>query len=270
MKKLLLLFIAAVCIAPAFAQETGEVKRSRKEERKLRISAIIKQEEEGVIKYKKHTAAGVKLTNDGYGIFVEVARAQSVKKALLFQLDIAERKHPKETKLQGADIYGSTVNPLIYGKVNYFYPVKLGVQKQYLLGNKGNKNGTAITLNAGGGISLALLRPYMVDVLDADSSRNHRYITYDPNDTTFAFLDFNRILSGPDLATGWNKLKMTPGLYAKTGVRFDFGKYNEMVTAIEVGVSAEYYFKKIPQMAFNSERQFFFNGYVSFIFGKRK
>ena len=211
----------------------------------------------------------MKLVTDGYGVFFEMARAQSVKKALLFQLEIGERKHPKETKLQKGDIYNIS-NPFIYGKVNYFYPVKLGVQKQFLFGNKGNKNGVGITGNAGGGISLALLRPYMLDLQDNDGSGNHKFRKYDPNDTSLAFFDFSRILGGPSIGTGWNKLTLTPGLYLKAAARFDFGKYNEMVNALEVGVTGEFYSKKIPQMAFNKERKFFFSAYVSLMFGKRK
>lgn len=270
MKKLFLSLIIALLAIPVVAQEGNKL--SRKEQRKLRLSEIAKQEEEGVLKYKRHTVFGIKLTTDGYGGFLEIARAKSVNKALLFQLDIAERKHPKEEKLQNArDVYGIT-NPLIYGKVNYFYPVKLGAQQQFLLGNKGNKNGVAVTGNIGGGVTLGLLRPYMVDVYSDDSTNNHGYVSYDPNDTTFAFLDLNsgRILGGPSFGTGWDKLKLTPGLYAKGSFRFDFGKYNELVSAIEVGLSAEFYSKKIPQMVFEKERQFFFNGYVALMFGKRK
>ena len=45
--------------------------------------------------------------------------------------------------------------PFIYGKENFFYPVKLGVQQQILLGNKSNKNGVSVTANYGGGIVIS-------------------------------------------------------------------------------------------------------------------
>lgn len=268
MKKLFLLFITAAIISPCMAQEAKPAQKNKKEERRMRIAAIAKQEEEGVIKYKKHTAAGIKLTNDGYGLFIEVARAQSVKRALLFQLDIAERKHRKEVKQQNPnDFYGLT-SPIIYAKTNYFYPVKLGAQKQFLLGNKSNKNGVSITGNGGGGFVAGILRPYLVEV--STDSVSSRFIKYDPNEPNGgAFLN-GPFIGGPSLSQGWNQLKWTPGLYAKGAVRFDFGKYNEMINAVEVGVSGEYYFKKVSQMATLAEKQFFFNGYVSLIFGKRK
>ena len=100
MKKLFL-YIAFLALGNTnvFAQHIPSGKKAKREEKNKRINAIIKQEEEGVLKYKTHFIAGFKLTNDGYGGFLEYAKAQSVKKALLFQLDISERKNSKEQKM---------------------------------------------------------------------------------------------------------------------------------------------------------------------------
>jgi hypothetical protein len=62
----------------------------------------------------------------------------------------------------------------------------------------------------------------------------------------------------------------TPCLYAKTALRFEYGSYNEVISAIEVGITGEYYSKKIPILVRIPERSFFFSGYVSILFGKRK
>lgn len=256
------MFLGVVTFCTTFAQEQDR-KLSKKEARRQRISAISKQEEEGVIKYRRHAALGLKLTSDGYGAFIEVARAQSVQRGLLFQLEFAERKHAKEEKEQ-VD-YAATF-PHIYGKINFFYPVKLGVQQQILLGNKGNKNGVSVTGNLGGGLLLGLLRPYMIDV---NNNGERGYVSY--YDDSTLFLNKSTYVRGPSFGTGWNKLKVTPGVYLKPAVRFDYGKYNEMVNAIEVGVTAEYYTKAIQQMAFQEkDHKFFFSGFVAIIFGKRK
>ncbi len=261
MKKLLLIALTAIMILPVVAQETK--KQSKKDQRRQRINAIIKQEEEGVIKYRKHTAFGVKLTSDGYGGFFEIGRAQTINRGLLFQLDIAERRHPKDEKQQ---VYSNTA-PEIFGKINFFYPVKLGVQKQFLLANKGNKNGVSITGNVGGGFALGLLRPYMVEV---EKAGERVFVQYNSADSTDYFLNPDTHIGGPGLGTGWKYLKVTPGLYLKPSLRFDYGKYNEMVSAIEVGVAAEFYTKKIPQIVYVKEKQFFFSAYVSIMFGRRK
>jgi hypothetical protein len=223
---------------------------------------MAKLEEEGVIGYKKHTVFGGKLSSDGYGGFIEIGKAMSVRKALLFQLDISERKHIKEEKEQ---VYLNT-SPLIYGKINFFYPVKLGVQYQYLLGNKGNRNGVSVTANVGGGLSLGLLRPYMIDV---DKQGERTFVKYESADSTY-FLDRSTHIAGPGFGKGWGSMKFTPGLYVKPAVRFDYGKYNEMVSAIEVGLTAEYFTKNIPQMIYIEQKKMFFSAYVAVLFGRRK
>ncbi len=196
MKKLFSLALIVSLVIPAIAQETQPM--SKKELRRQRINAIAKQEEEGVIKYRKHTAFGVKLTTDGYGGFFEIGRAQSVKKGLLFQLEISERKHPKEEKQQ---VVFSTTAPIIYTKINFFYPIKLGVQQQFLLGNKGNKNGVSITANVGGGLIAGLLRPYMIEVNKLDK-RN--IVQYESIDSTDYFLNPSNVLWRPK---SWYRLE---------------------------------------------------------------
>ena len=245
------------------AQENKKQKTtSRKEQKRQRVNALARQEEEGIIAYKKHFAIGLKLINDGYGLFFEKGRAKSVKKATLFQLEISERKHPKEEK-QSSNI--APTAPIIFGKINFFYPVKLGVQQQFLLGNKSNKNGVCVTANVGGGLSLGLLRPYEVEV---NKNGQRVYVKYESADSLL-FIS-GQYYGGPSLSTGWNGLKFTPGIYVKPALRFDYGSYNEMVNAIEVGISAEFYSKKIPQMVQNKQKQFFFSAYFSLMFGKRK
>jgi hypothetical protein len=265
MKKIFFsLVILSISISAMAQQKAKSSREERKEKKKVRIDNMIKQEEEGVITNKKHFLGGVKLTSDGYGGFLEKGIAQSVKRSILFQLDISEKKHPKEVKQINSN---NGAGPYVYGKINFFYPVKLGVQEQFLLGNKGNKNGVSITANVGGGLSLGFLRPYLLGY-DSAGTQIFRGLTSDKNDSA-RFLNQDPI-SGPNLGTGFNKLKLTPGAYAKAALRFDYGKYNEVVTALEVGVVAEFYSKKIPQMIYSKENNFFFSAYVALLFGKRK
>jgi hypothetical protein len=264
MKKSLILITLFAFSFSAFAQETKKPKqKSRKEQKRDRINAQIKAEEEGVIAYRKHFAVGIKLISDGYGVSFEKGYSKSVKKTTLFQLEISERKHQKELKQSNNSILVSS--PFIYGKINFFYPVKLGVQKQFLLGNKSNKNGVSITANIGGGLALGLLRPYELEV---DKNGTATYVRYDSEDSLL--FKTGTVISGPGFSRGWNHLKMTPGLYVKPGLRFDYGRYNDLLAAIEVGLAAEFYSKKIPQMWDNKQNQFFFSAYFTVLFGKRK
>jgi hypothetical protein len=259
MRKIIsLIFIMAV----SFGASAQQSKKQRQAEKKARINNMIKEEEEGVITYKKSFLFGAKLISDGYGVFFEMGRASSVKKSTLYQLEISERKAIKEDKQSNPFINSA---PFIYGKENFVYPVKLGVQQQMLLGNKSNKNGVSVTANYGGGISLSLVRPYYVQV---QKGNDYVYVKYNSPDSSL-FLN-GPIIAGPTFSKGWSDMTVTPGLYAKTALRFDYGSYNEIISAIEVGITGEYYSKKIPILLQNPERSFFFSGYVSILFGKRK
>ena len=259
MRKIIFLLCIIQLSVNASAQET---KQQLQAERKARIDNMAKEEEEGVIAYKKSFIFGVKLLNDGYGAFIEWGRAKSVKKSILYQFEITERKAAKETK-QTNPYINST--PFIYGKENFVYPVKLGVQQQLLLGNKANKNGVNVTANYGGGLSLSLLRPYYLQV---EKGNNFVFVKYNSPDSSL-FLN-GPIVGGPTFGKGWSDLSVTPGLYAKTSFRFDYGRFNEIVSAIEVGITAEYYMKKIPILIQNPKKNFFFSGYIAICFGKRK
>ncbi len=259
MRKLFLIIIALVIAGSSFAQKQS--KKEKRDHNRKRIDALIKQEEEGVIAYKKHTIFGGKLINNGYGAFVEFGRLNSVKKGMLYQLEIAEYKSNREEKQSNLYAYST---PFIFGKQNFFYPVKLGVQQQILFGNKSNKNGVSITGNYGGGISVGLLRPYYVQL-----GATNTYVKYQSADSA-KFLDPSGISGGPGFSKGWSDVTVTPGAYLKTALRFDYGSYNEIVSALEIGISADYYSKKIPLVVHEKQKQFFFTGYVAILFGRRK
>ena len=267
MKKIFSLVLLFLFELQLFAQDSTVVSGGSKKMKKERINAIAKQEEEGVLDYNKHFAAGFKIINDGYGGFLEFAKTRSLKRSLIFQMELTERKSMKEEKLQNP-YYQSTA--FVFGKINFFYPLKLGLQEELLLGNKGNKNGVNVSANFGGGISLGLLRPYMLQV--DKGNINYDMVTFNSTDSLYYLYDDSAtyVAGGPSFSQGWKNLKVTPGLYAKSALRFDYGKYNEMINALEVGITAEYYTKDIPLMVRIDQKRLFMGIYAAILFGKRK
>jgi hypothetical protein len=177
---------------------------------------------------------------------------------------LTEIKHRKEEKSGGVDNFFS--NSYVYGKQNNFYQAKLGFGQQYIVGQKGNKNGVAVTLNVSGGLALGLLKPYYLDVEDALG--NSRTIKYEDDSTLF--LSKSNIFGGAGFTKGWKELKVKPGVFLKSALRFDFGRYNESVQALEIGLSAEAYSQKIPILIYNDPKQLFVQMHIAFAFGGRK
>ena len=160
------------------------------------------------------------------------------------------------------------MNQVIVGKLNNFYQLKGGYGHQYRIGGKSNKNGVAVTGIYQGGLSLGLLKPYYLEVQDVNNNEN-RTIKYSIEDSAL-FVDNSVILGGAGFGKGWSEMKMQPGAYGKIALRFDYGRFNEMVSALEIGLSVDAYTKKIPLMLYNEEKQFFVQGHIAILFGRRR
>jgi len=264
-KKIVLTVLIGLLVTIARAQETPTPKepttrKERKEAKRERINELMRQQEEGEIIFNKQSVFGVKLATDGYGLSYEFGKFKSNRVATIFQIELNEKKHKKEKRT--SLISGFNFNSVIYGKTNNFYQLKLGVGQQRVIGGKGNKNGVAVMAIYGGGISAGMVKPYYVDV-DNNGQRERK--TY-PTIIDSGYSE----LGAAGFTVGWGELKVRPGAHAKAALRFDYGRFNETVTAIEVGLTGEFYSSKILQMAYNKEKQFFFNAYISLLLGRRK
>lgn len=272
MKKLFAVAAFIACSASVFAQQD---KKAKKEARKERIEGLIRQEEEGVLVYNKQTIFGIQLRSNGYGAFLELGKMKNRDITNVFQIELTETKNQREQKdqlgPQAVGVFLVSSNPFIYGKQNYFYNLRFGMGQTRRIGDKGNKNGVSVQGLYLGGISLGLLRPYYLEIVEnpGEETRKIKYGSGVSADSAF-FLNPNSIVGGTGIGKGWGEIKIKPGIYGKTGLRFDWGRFNEVVSALEVGVSAEYYPQKIPIMINTKNPQFFFNAYVAIEFGKRK
>jgi hypothetical protein len=262
----LILFALSICLcASLFAQEKKNTsKNEKKEERQRKVSELIKQAEEGVLVYHKQSIFGIQGRTNGYGIFYELGKMKTNYTTNLYRIDITEIKSQKEERSSK----GFFSNPFIYGKLNNFYQASLSFGQQRILGQKGNKNGVAVTAVYNGGLALGLLRPYYLEVQDPNGGEN-RFITYTQADSAL-FLNASAIVGKGGLFKGFNEMKLKPGVFAKAALRFDYGRFNETVKGIEIGISTEFYAQKVPIYFAQKEKQLFFQGYIALLFGQRK
>jgi hypothetical protein len=260
-----MLLLAATVVANGQAEKTKEQK---KQERKERISRLAKEEEEGTLVYSKQSAFGFKAATDGWGAFYEHGKYKTVTKTSLWWLEFGEHKNKKEDKQTFTDINGFQIgNSFIFGKINNFYNLKAGIGQQTLIGGKGNKNGVAVSAIYGGGISLGYLKPYYLTV--PDNQGGTKDIKY-TDSTADEFTNPAYIIGGAGFTKGWGEGKLVPGVHIKAALRFDYGRYNEVLSALEVGINAEYYTKDMRIMLGIPNKQFFVNSYIALVFGSRK
>jgi hypothetical protein len=245
-----------------------QAQKSRKEKREARnekVNAVVKQEEEGLMVYKKHHIYGGTLNTDGYGIFFEKGIRQDRRKTSLIRIELAEKKHQKEDKLPLSQNSLGQVNTLIPYKLNNFYQFRIGYGYQYMLGSKGNKNGVEVSAVGVGGLSIGLAKPFLYDFGDSTGKKVTTTWTEYENNTKLV-----DIYGASGFSKGWNQLKIKPGAFLKAGLRFDYGRFNETVSAVDLGLFVEFYGSKIPQLYFQKEKNLFFGAYLSMLIGKRK
>lgn len=266
-KKAILGILALVVSVTLFAQNKTS-KQERKVQKRERINQLMRLEEEGEPGYKKHGIFHFKFNTDGYGLGYEIGKTKSIFKTTIYQIELNEKKHRKEEKQSRGSGNFVVGNPFVFGKQNYFYQLKLGIGQQRMIGGKGNKNGVGVYGIFAGGLSVGLERPYYIDVQDPPNSGKIRTISYSKADS--AVFMGREILGGAGIAKGWNEMKIVPGLHAKTALRFDWGRFNNTISAVEAGFNFEYYTKKIEQMVGVPATPFFMNGYIAVLFGSRK
>lgn len=248
-------------------------KKETRKERKARIDAhtkkLQKEAEEGAIIFNKQSTFHITLRSDGYGIGYEHGKFKTATKTNLWWFNLAERKHPKEEKLVVSYANGEQAgNPYIFGKINNFYLFNLGFGQQKLLGGKSSKNGIAISAIYGGGLSIGMLKPYYLEV--DDSAGGKELIKYQTNNDP-RFLDAQTSIYGAaPFGKGFGEIKFVPGIFAKGALRFEYGRFNDIVSALEIGISAEYYTQKMPILLLQKDKSFFLNGHISLIFGSRR
>ncbi|HEY5772348.1 MAG TPA: hypothetical protein VIS75_06945 [Chitinophagaceae bacterium] len=270
MKKLFIIAFIFSLGTSLLAQEVPKKqtkKQVRKQEKQKKATEMTRQEEEGILVYSSQSIWGLQLRSNGYGAFWEKGKKKSPRNGMVYGIEFNEIKDNKEDKLPNGTGGFSFGNPYVYGKINNFYSIQLGFGGHRIMGQKGNKNGVAVSVVYKGGLSIGLLRPYYIQVEDNGANKT---IKYSPDPKTDSLFKYGFIIGSGGLGMGWGEMKFKPGVFAKTGLRFDFGRYNEVVSGIEVGVSAEYYTSNIPIMLYQKEKQFFYQGHIAFMFGRRK
>lgn len=248
----------------------ADARQLKKAERREKINQLIKQEEEGALIFQKQGAFGFKFNTDAWSMFYEHGKYKTINKTNLWWLELGERKDRKEEKVPtlSASQGFLVISSYIYGKRNNFYYLKGGLGQQLLIGGKGNKNGVAVSAIYGGGFSAGLLKPYYIEIQNPVTNSREQ-IKYNVTNENL-FLDPTIIIGKGGLTKGFNEIQFVPGAHARAALRFDYGRYNEVLSAMEVGINAEYYSKTMPILLLNKERKFFFNAYIALVFGKRK
>ena len=120
-----------------------------------------------------------------------------------------------------------------------------------------------------GGLSLGLLKPYYVDIQDPVTGQIIS-VKYEGGDGEYDNEFLSVPLGSSGVFKGAGETQIKPGAFLKGALRFDYGKYNEVVSAIETGFTVEYYAGDMPILINNEAKNGFVNLFVAIEFGRRK
>ena len=218
--------------------------------------------------YNREISYGVNFnTNAGIvgGVMIKSARYLNRNWSQFYALEAVEVKHPKENPYYS----GLTGRRFIAGKSNYFYVLRPEYGREYVFFRKAPESGVQVNGILAGGPSIGLLVPYYV-IYDYAPNSNPNDINYRTERFDPLKHDYESIRGNANFLTGIGETRINPGLHIKTGLSFEYGRYREDVTGVEVGFLVEAYPKKIILIPQASNTAVFTSAYLTLYYGRRK
>ncbi|MCL2414032.1 MAG: hypothetical protein FWC94_02115 [Bacteroidales bacterium] len=231
----------------------------------------------------------------GFGLGFRWGNIRSIERYTFQEVEFLQLRHPKAERRSGFSFVGSP-RRFIFGGINQLYALRYGFGTQRTLSEKPYWGGIQVdyTISIGGVLGLAIPQYlgilYLRDPVPpfGENPWEVRFQRFDPDNDA-------HMGAGPGLINGMGpmfrglfNLRPYPGIYARFAFNFDFGRYQERVSALEVGVMVDVFPIPVPMMAiqnpnpvpdpipddwrtFVPDRNFFFlNFYIAYHFGRRR
>ncbi|MDO7850092.1 hypothetical protein [Hymenobacter convexus] len=228
--------------------------------------------------YSKEFVYGINFNTQGGllgGASIRSSRVLDDRLLRFWSLEGVMLKNAKEERIN-TGVGGSYIDR----KTNYGFVLRPSIGMQRILFRKAADAGVQVNGLLSVGPSIGLLMPYYISYdrtfartqvpnLATDEIVNEQY---DPLKHTFpaAILDH-----GP-LFSGISDTKVVPGFHVRAGLSFEYGRYRDAVTGLEVGVLVEAFTKRMVILSPYSRpedqavnRQFFPSVYLTLYFGHR-
>ncbi|WP_156176390.1 hypothetical protein [Hymenobacter terrenus] len=228
--------------------------------------------------YSKEFVYGVNFNTQGGllgGVSVRSSRVLDDRLLRFWSIEGVMLKNAKEEDVNTV-VGGSYVNR----KTNYAFVLRPSIGLQRILFRKAADAGVQVNGLLSVGPSFGLLMPYYISYdRTAVTTRVVNVATdeivneqYDPLKHT----DPSAILDRGPLFSGISETKVVPGFHLRGGLSFEYGRYRDTVTGLEVGFLVESFTKRLlilsPGILSDTDglnRQFFPSVYLTLYFGHR-
>ena len=230
--------------------------------------------------YRKEFVFGVNFNTQGGilgGASIRSARVRDDEWLRFWSLEGVMLKNAKEERSSNNATGGSFISH----KVNYAFALRPSVGVQRVLFRKAADAGVQVNALLSAGPSLGLLMPYYISYdrtaakttpivynLQTDEIVNEQY---DPA----KHIKPEAILDRGPLFSGIGQTRVVPGFHVRGGLSFEYGRYRDAVTGLEVGFLVEAYTRRLVILSpgnaevDNVNNQFFPSVYLTLYFGHR-
>jgi len=259
MRQIIVCFVLINCFSAVFAQ--GEIDFQPK------------------VFYRNEWSMAVMFNSNGFGANYRYGQRIDAANKRLFEVDFAYMKDPKEQKSLGQNNTGAKY---VEGKKNLAFNFRFGYGKQHELYRKHDLGGIAIRYFYNFGPSLILLKPIYYDVGEwipiPQMPGFSQWEPLPPAKKYDSSWSNTRIANRASFFKGFDELKPLPGAFVKFGFNFEFGKEDRIIHALEAGLIAEGFIKRVEIMDFTNpdislkkhaqNQQLFLTLFISYRFGR--
>jgi len=237
-----------------------------------------KQVEENLkgIVYKKEKTYDIRWHENGFALAYNSGKIVSYDRTNYYMFELGYTKDHRERRINRNLSFGlfNSSKSFSFGKINSLINLRAGIGRKKYKSEKAKRKGIAVGYNIEAGPSLAILKPYYLEliyVLDAGASqvelRSEKY----SEENAEKFLS-DDVYGSSGFFRGLNEMSFTPGIQAKAGLLFSMGAFDKYAKALEVGLMADLFIKKIDILAESeniTNKPYFIKFYLKFEFGVR-
>lgn len=235
---------------------------------------LIEVDWKGIV-YKNEWSFDFRLHENGASIAYNSGKIKSYHKTNYYQVELGFMKDPRE-KNQSKISQSGRSGSFSFGKINSLINLRLGFGTKKYLSEKEKRKGLAVGYTYQIGPSLALLKPYYLDleyvIIDNDQKyvlvRSERYSS--ENHDLFLNEDFIRGKSS--FFKGFDEISVKAGIQGKVAAHFAMGAFDKYVKAFETGLMFDLFSSNIPIMLETEEisnKPYFIKLYLNLQLGAR-
>ncbi|MEN9416026.1 MAG: hypothetical protein RLZ62_2330 [Bacteroidota bacterium] len=234
---------------------------------------IAPSREVGVIYNRERTFNMRLATNRNMSVGMEFGNLRTYYKTKTWYAGIGEIRHPKEQRQNSDPRVSRAFRPFVYGKMNSLMVLRAGWGAKRYYSEKARQRGVAVGMSYNIGPTLGILKPYYLALAyQGENSTTFRILhqRYTEGNSS-VFLDNTRILGASAFARGLKEISFMPGINASVAYHMDWGAFDEMVKALEIGVAVDLFGQKVPVFVSNEvNSRLFINFFVNLQLGKRR